>query len=105
MRGPDRVEPALDIDAAGRSSRGKNAGRAAGLSASPIPSGHLYQVEFDPPSNPEMATGAEIIGTAFYHAFGYHVVDVYLVDVDAATLTISPEGDRSRMRRTASGAR
>ena len=25
------------------------------------PSGHLYQVKFDPPSNPEMASGAEVI--------------------------------------------
>ena len=41
------------------------------------PSGQLYQIEVDPPSNPEMATGAEIIGTAFYHAFGYHTVEVY----------------------------
>ena len=30
----------------------------------------------DPPSNPELASGAEIIGTAFYHAIGYHVVEV-----------------------------
>jgi hypothetical protein len=55
------------------------------------PEGHLWQVEFDPPSNPEMATGAEIIGTAFYHAFGYHVVEVALTDVDTATLKISPK--------------
>ena len=54
------------------------------------PEGHLWQVEFDPPSNPEMASGAEMIGTAFYHAFGYHVVEVALTDVDPATLKISP---------------
>jgi hypothetical protein len=48
-------------------------------------------VEFDPPSNPEMATGAEIIGTVFYHAFGYHVVEVALTDVDTAALKISPK--------------
>lgn len=55
------------------------------------PLGHLWQVEFDPPSNPEMATGAEVIGTAFYHAFGYHVVEVALTDVDIAALKISPK--------------
>jgi hypothetical protein len=53
------------------------------------PQGHLYQIEFDPPSNPELATGAEIIGTAFYHAFGYHTVDVYLAELDADRLVIS----------------
>jgi hypothetical protein len=29
------------------------------------PDGRLYQVKFDPPSNPEMASGAEVIGAAF----------------------------------------
>ena len=44
-----------------------------------------YQIEFDPPSNPELATGAEIIGTAFYYAFGYHTVEVYVAELDPAT--------------------
>jgi hypothetical protein len=64
--------------------------------------GHLWQVEFDPPSNPEMASGVEIIGTALYHAFGYHVVEVALTEVDAATLKISPDArvlDATTMRR------
>ena len=38
-----------------------------------------------------MATGAEVVGTAFYHAFGYHTVDVYLAEIDPAALEISPE--------------
>jgi hypothetical protein len=53
--------------------------------------GHLHQVEFDPPSNPEMASGAEMIGTAFYHALGYHTVEVYLAELDAERLVISPD--------------
>ena len=36
-----------------------------------------------------MASGAEIIGTAFYHAFGYHVVEVYLAELDPSKLVIS----------------
>ena len=55
------------------------------------PSGHLYQIEFDPPSNPEMATGAEIIGTAFYHAFGYHTVEVYVAELDPAKIEIAAD--------------
>src|SRR6185312_17096868 len=51
----------------------------------------VYQIEVDPESNPEMATGAEIIGTAFYHAFGYHTVEVYVGDLDRAALVISPK--------------
>jgi hypothetical protein len=55
------------------------------------PSGHTYQIEFDPPDHPEMATGAEIIGTAFYHALGYHTVEVFIAELDPATLVISPD--------------
>ena len=51
--------------------------------------GQIYQIEVDPPSNPEMASGAEIIGTAFYHAIGYNVVDVYLAEIDRDALVIA----------------
>lgn len=86
LRGPDRV-PQLSIKGwpvVG----GKSEGLQAGYRIAD-PSGHLYQIEFDPPSNPEMATGAEMVGTVFYHAFGYHVVDVYLVEVDPADIVVS----------------
>ncbi len=59
------------------------------------PAGQLYQIEFDPPSNPEMATGAEIIGTAFYYAFGYHTVEVYLAELDPAKIRIALKARRS----------
>jgi hypothetical protein len=55
------------------------------------PSGHLYQIKFDPPEHPEMATAAEIIGAAFYHAFGYNVVQGYLVEIDPARIVVSPK--------------
>jgi hypothetical protein len=70
------------------------------------PSGHLYQVKFDPPGNPEMASGAEVIGAAIYHALGYNVVQGYIVEVDPARIVISPKattvdmsGRRRQMRR------
>ena len=59
------------------------------------PEKHLWQIEFDPPSNPEMASGAEVIGTAIYHALGYNVVEVYVTDVDPAKIRIAPN---ARMR-------
>ena len=62
------------------------------------PDKHLWQIEFDPPANPEMASAAEVIGTAFYHALGYHVVEVYVDDVDPAKIQISPN---ARMRAAA----
>jgi hypothetical protein len=53
------------------------------------PSGHLYQVKLDPPSNPEMASAAELIGAAIYHALGYNVVQGYIVEIDPARVVIS----------------
>jgi hypothetical protein len=86
VRGPDRgPAPSLDGWVV-------VAGKATGVQPGfrmQDPSGQLYQIELDPPSNPELATGAEIIGTAFYHAFGYHTVEVYLADLDPSKLTIS----------------
>ena len=70
------------------------------------PSGHLYQLKFDPPENPEMASGAEVIGAAIYHAVGYNVVQGYVVEVDPARVVISPKattvdmsGNRRQLRR------
>jgi len=59
------------------------------------PEKHLWQIEFDPPSNPEMASAVEVIGTAIYHALGYNVVEVYITDVDPAKIRIAPN---ARMR-------
>lgn len=38
-----------------------------------------YFVKFDPPSNPEMATGADQIAVKIFYALGYHVPENYLV--------------------------
>jgi hypothetical protein len=103
-KGPDRVER-VSLDG-WVVSGGKGSGLQPGFRMTD-PSGQLYQIEVDPPSNPEMASGAEIIGTAFYHAFGYHVVDVYLADLDASNLVVSEKatmrdelnGERRRMTR------
>ena len=62
------------------------------------PDGRLYQVKFDPPSNPEMASGAEVIGAAFYHAIGYNVVQGYIVDVDPAKIVIAPNATTVDLR-------
>jgi hypothetical protein len=89
VRGPDSSDaPAprewLIVD-------GKSTGRQPGFRAvdPDDPSRQLYQIEFDSPEYPELATGAEVIGTAIYHALGYNVVDVYLVDVDPKRVRIS----------------
>jgi hypothetical protein len=53
------------------------------------PTGHVYEIKFDPPANPEMSSGAEVIGAAFYHAFGYNTVDGYLAELDPDRLAIA----------------
>ena len=50
--------------------------------------GDVYFIKFDPPSNPEMASGAEVIATKFFHAFGYHVPENYVATLRPATLVI-----------------
>jgi hypothetical protein len=85
-RGPDRYE-AISLDS-WTVSGGKGAGVQPGFRMTD-PEGYTYQIEFDPHSNPELATGAEIIGTVFYHAFGYHTVDVYLAELDPDRIVIS----------------
>ena len=104
VRGPDRVE-SISLDG-WKISGAKGSGLQPGFRMTD-PSGQLYQLEFDPPSNAEMATGAEIIGTAFYYAFGYHTVDVYIAEFDPAVIEILPTarirdpliGERRQMTR------
>jgi len=86
VRGPDRVER-VSLDG-WVVSGGKSSGVQPGFRMTD-PSGQLYQIEVDPPSNPELASAAEIIGTAFYHSIGYHTVEVYLGDLDRTALVIS----------------
>lgn len=66
--------------------------------------GDTYFVKFDPPSNPEMASGAEVISTKLFYAFGYHTPENYLATlrreslmIDPATLLADQDGRRRRM--------
>jgi hypothetical protein len=86
VKGPDRYE-SISLDG-WKVSGGKGTGIQPGFRMMDR-EGHTYQIEVDPPKNPELASGAEIIGTAFYHAFGYHTVDVYLAEIDPSKLEIS----------------
>jgi hypothetical protein len=89
VRGPDRGANVVSLDG-WQIVRDKGSGVQPGFRMVD-PSGQLYQLEVDPPANPEMATGAEMIGTALYHAFGYHVVEVALTEFDAEALVIAKD--------------
>jgi hypothetical protein len=104
VKGPDTLDR-ISLDG-WKVSGGKSAGLQPGFRMTD-PSGQLYQIEVDPPSNPELATGAEMIGTAFYHAMGYNVVEVYIAELDRAALVIADDatirdplnGRRRRMKK------
>ena len=53
--------------------------------------GEIYWIKFDPKGFPEMASGAEVISTKFFHAFGYHVPENYLATLRADALEIAPD--------------
>ncbi|GAB4238935.1 MAG: hypothetical protein Kow00109_13570 [Acidobacteriota bacterium] len=53
--------------------------------------GRVYFMKFDPPGHPQLATSSEVVATAFFHAFGYHVPENYLVFVRPELFQISPE--------------
>lgn len=99
VKGPDRVDR-VSLER-WLVSGGKGSGLQPGFRMTD-PEGQLYQIEVDPPSNPELASGAEIIGTAFYHAIGYNTVDVYLSEVDRGALVIS---ERATIRDPLNGKR
>jgi len=103
VRGPDQIEPP-NVDG-WQLVQGRSTGVTAGYRVAD-PTGHLYQIKFDPPANPEMELGAELVGSAIYHALGYNVVQGYSVEVDPAKIVIDPKativdltGRRRRMTR------
>ena len=53
--------------------------------------GEIYWIKFDPKGFPEMASGAEVISTKFFHAFGYHVPENYIAILNPETLEIAPD--------------
>jgi hypothetical protein len=57
------------------------------------PTGTTYQLKFDPPSNPEMATSAEVICTKFFHAIGYYVAQDYIVYFSRDQIELSPKAE------------
>ncbi len=52
--------------------------------------GRLYFVRPDPFSNPELTTGADIIGSRFFHVLGYNTRERYLIYPRRSDLRIQP---------------
>ncbi len=52
--------------------------------------GERYLLKFDPLTNPEMASGADYLGSRFFHALGYNVPENYIVRFTPDRLAIAP---------------
>ena len=53
--------------------------------------GHSYLVKFDPKSNPEMASGADVVGSKFFYALGYNTPENHVLYFRRDQLTLSPK--------------
>ena len=70
---------------------GKSDGVTPGLQLQDS-AGHRFFVKFDPPANPEMASGAEVISTKLLFALGYRVPENYIATVRREDLAIGIGG-------------
>ncbi|MBI2841408.1 MAG: hypothetical protein HYX75_24085 [Acidobacteria bacterium] len=68
---------------------GKSQGISPGFTIAD-PRGDQYFLKFDPKSNPEMATAAEVISTKFFYALGYNVPENYIVAFHPSNLRVDP---------------
>lgn len=53
--------------------------------------GRRYILKFDPLTNPEMASAADVIVSRFFYALGYHVPENYVVYFRPEKLVVSPD--------------
>jgi len=52
--------------------------------------GNRFMIKFDPLTNIELATAAEVVGARFFHALGYHVPENHIVYFDRSQVEIKP---------------
>ena len=48
----------------------------------------MFFLKFDPPSNPEMATAADVMCAKFFYALGYNVPENYIIRIPPEKLQI-----------------
>lgn len=85
-RGPDRIE-GPETGGPWTITRAKTEGVTPGFFIKDS-RGETFVLKFDPAAHPELATGAEMVCTKLFYAFGYNVPENYLITFDPAILTI-----------------
>jgi hypothetical protein len=86
MRGPGNTEPP-STKGRWRVVSAKNEGITPGFTIVDA-EGRRYVLKFDPPTNPEMASAADVITSKFLYALGYNVPENYIVRFRRDQLTI-----------------
>ncbi len=90
VRGPDRGGPTQEKK--WQVVRNKQGGITPGFRIQDA-TRTTYQLKFDPLSNPEMATAAEVICTKLFHAIGYFVAEDYIVSFSRNQIELSPKAE------------
>ena len=57
----------------------------------PDSAGRRYFLKFDPKTNPEMASAADVLGSKFFYALGYNVPENYIVYFTRKQLAVDPK--------------
>ena len=78
---PDQTKPWTVLS-------GKNQGISPGLVMRDA-AGRKYFLKFDPKSNPEMASAADVIGTRFFYDLGYFTPENYIVNFPREQLALN----------------
>lgn len=95
VRGPNRGE-GPDVSRPWTVIRGKSGGITPGFTMRDA-RGDVYFVKFDPPNHFGLSTGADVIGSKFFHAFGYYVPENWVVYFREDQLRVG-EGAKVRVR-------
>ena len=85
--------------------REKTSGFAPGFTARD-PKGETWFVSFDPPSNPDGATGSIVVATKIFWALGYNQVENFItsihlddLDIDPKATYRQPSGERTPLKK------
>jgi len=88
VRGPNRLA-GPDVEREWRVIGGKSSGISPGFTIRDA-RGDLYFIKFDPARYPNLSTGADVVSTKFFYAFGYHVPENYVAYFRPGQLRIAP---------------
>jgi hypothetical protein len=88
VRGPNRGD-GPDVEGPWTVLRGKSGGITPGFTMRDA-RGDVYFMKVDPVEYPGLSTGAELIGSRFFHAFGYFVPETWIVYGRKQQIRIDP---------------